>query len=111
MTDSSQISVLVVDDEAPNIDSLRRIFEREGFSVEVLDANCPPELPGQLLIDEIERRSPAIVGITLFTPDLGTFGELLPEIRRLLDQGVIGHLVLGGHHPSYQPEATSGASS
>ena len=33
MTDSSEISVLVVDDEAPNIDSLRRIFEREGFTV------------------------------------------------------------------------------
>ncbi|MBW2586679.1 MAG: sigma-54-dependent Fis family transcriptional regulator, partial [Deltaproteobacteria bacterium] len=33
MTDSSEISVLVVDDEASNIDSLRRIFEREGFAV------------------------------------------------------------------------------
>jgi two-component system response regulator HydG len=33
MTESSEISVLVVDDEAPNIDSLRRIFEREGFAV------------------------------------------------------------------------------
>ena len=33
MTDSNEISVLVVDDEAPNIDSLRRIFEREGFAV------------------------------------------------------------------------------
>ncbi|MGB5810092.1 MAG: sigma-54 dependent transcriptional regulator [Polyangiales bacterium] len=29
----SEISVLVVDDEAPNIESLRRIFEREGFAV------------------------------------------------------------------------------
>jgi DNA-binding NtrC family response regulator len=33
MTESDEISVLVVDDEAPNLDSLRRIFEREGFSV------------------------------------------------------------------------------
>jgi len=33
MTDSTEISVLVVDDEAPNVDSLRRIFEREGFKV------------------------------------------------------------------------------
>jgi DNA-binding NtrC family response regulator len=33
MSDPSEISVLVVDDEAPNIDSLRRIFEREGFTV------------------------------------------------------------------------------
>ena len=29
----NEISVLVVDDEAPNVESLRRIFEREGFSV------------------------------------------------------------------------------
>jgi two-component system response regulator HydG len=28
------ISVLVVDDETPNVESLRRIFEREGFSVQ-----------------------------------------------------------------------------
>jgi two-component system response regulator HydG len=33
MSSSDEISVLVVDDETPNIDSLRRIFEREGFSV------------------------------------------------------------------------------
>ena len=33
MVDSTEISVLVVDDEAPNIESLRRIFEREGFAV------------------------------------------------------------------------------
>lgn len=33
VTASDHISVLVVDDEAPNLDSLRRIFEREGFSV------------------------------------------------------------------------------
>ena len=39
---------------------LGAMLEREGFTVEVLDANCPPELPGQLLIDEIERRAPAI---------------------------------------------------
>ncbi len=33
MADTNEISVLVVDDETPNVDSLRRIFEREGFSV------------------------------------------------------------------------------
>ena len=83
---------------------LAACLEREGFSVQILDANCPPELPGDLLIKEIERRAPAIVGTTLFTPDLGTFGTLLPGFRDLLDRGVIGHLVLGGHHTSYHPE-------
>ena len=33
VAEPTDISVLVVDDEAPNIDSLRRIFEREGFAV------------------------------------------------------------------------------
>ncbi|MGD8607624.1 MAG: sigma-54 dependent transcriptional regulator [Myxococcales bacterium] len=33
MSDSKEISVLVVDDEMANVDSLRRIFEREGFVV------------------------------------------------------------------------------
>jgi anaerobic magnesium-protoporphyrin IX monomethyl ester cyclase len=83
---------------------LGAMLEREGFSVQILDANSPPELPGQLLLDEIERIGPAIVGFTLFTPDLGTFGELMPGLRKLIAKGTIGHLVLGGHHPSYQPE-------
>ncbi len=33
MNDPNEISVLVVDDESANVDSLRRIFEREGFTV------------------------------------------------------------------------------
>ena len=33
MSDSNEVTVLVVDDEAPNVESLRRIFEREGFEV------------------------------------------------------------------------------
>ncbi len=83
---------------------LASMLEREGYTVEILDANCPPEYPGQALIDEIARRSPAILGITLFTPDLGTFGELLPGLRKLEADGVIGELVVGGHHTSYHPE-------
>jgi DNA-binding NtrC family response regulator len=33
VTDPNAISVLVVDDESANVESLRRIFEREGFAV------------------------------------------------------------------------------
>ncbi len=79
-------------------------LEREGYNVEILDANCPPELPGIELVEAIARRAPSIVGLTLFTPDLGTFGKILPGIRELLKKGTIGHFVLGGHHPSYDPE-------
>lgn len=79
-------------------------LEREGFSVQIIDANCPPELPGSLLLREIERIRPAIVGMTLFTPDLGTFGAVLPGLKTLKAQGAYEHLVLGGHHPSYHPE-------
>ena len=80
------------------------VLEREGFSVQILDANCPPELPGPLLLAEIRRRAPAILGFTLFTPDLGTFGAILPGLRQLLAEGVVGELVVGGHHPSYHPQ-------
>ena len=47
MTDSGQISVLVVDDEAPNIDSLRRIFEREGILA------CSPRRAGRNALDVV----------------------------------------------------------
>lgn len=80
------------------------MLEQSGFSVQILDANAPPELPGQALLDEIERRAPRVVGLCLFTPDLGVFGKLLPGFRDLLKRGVIGELVIGGHHPSYHPE-------
>ena len=83
---------------------LASTLEREGFEVQILDANCPPELPGPRLLKEIERIRPSVVGMTLFTPDLGTFGHVLPGLKRLKAQGAYGHLVLGGHHPSYHPE-------
>ena len=83
---------------------LAAVLEREGFSVEILDANCPPELPGLELIGAIRERQPAILGLTLFTPDLGSFGAVLPSLKQLEADGDIGDLVLGGHHTSYHPE-------
>ncbi len=83
---------------------LAAVLERDGFAVQIIDANCPPELPGPRLLEEIARIRPGIVGITLFTPDLGTFGSILPGLKRLEAEGAFGHLVLGGHHPSYHPE-------
>ena len=82
---------------------LAAMLEGEGFDVQILDANCPPRLPGARLLREIERRAPAIVGLTLFTPDLASFGVLLPGLRRLQRRGVIEHLVLGGPHPTHHP--------
>ena len=75
--------------------------------MEVLDANTGEGLPGKLLVQEIERRAPKVAGMTLFTPDLGTFGQILPDIKDLLKRGVIGEFVIGGHHASYQPEIIS----
>ena len=79
-------------------------LERDGFSVQVLDANVPPRYPGPALLEEIRRRAPAIVGITLYTPDLASFGRLLPDLKRLQAEGVFGHLVLGGPHPTHHPD-------
>lgn len=82
---------------------LAAVLERDGFDVRILDANVPPELPGPMLLQEIERIRPGIVGVTLFTPDLGSFGALLPGLRALQERGGFGELVVGGHHASYDP--------
>ena len=82
---------------------LGAMLEREGFSVQIIDANCPPRYPGLSLLREIRRRSPAILGVTLYTPDLADFGSLLPGLRRLQAQGAFEHLVLGGPHPTHHP--------
>ena len=82
---------------------LASALERDGFRVEILDANCPPRFPGLQLLGEIERRAPTIVGLTLYTPDLASFGALLPGLHRLRDRGAFEHLVLGGPHPTHHP--------
>jgi anaerobic magnesium-protoporphyrin IX monomethyl ester cyclase len=82
---------------------LASALERDGFRVEILDANCPPRFPGLQLLQEIARRSPAIVGLTLYTPDLASFGALLPGLQRLRRHGAFEHLVLGGPHPTHHP--------
>jgi radical SAM superfamily enzyme YgiQ (UPF0313 family) len=83
---------------------LAAVLLREGFSVRILDANTPPEKPGPALLRAIETLRPTVLGLTLFTPDLGTFGKLLPGLRELQARGGFGHLVCGGHHVSYHPE-------
>ena len=63
MTATDEISVLVVDDETPNIDSLRRIFEREGFSV--LTATS-----GQKALDVCRQNAVHVVVSDLMMPGM-----------------------------------------
>jgi two-component system response regulator HydG len=76
MTDSNDISVLVVDDEAPNIDSLRRIFEREGFAV--LTATS-----GRNALDVCRRQPVHVVVSDLMMPGMNGI-ELVKALKTVV---------------------------
>lgn len=76
MTSTDEISVLVVDDEAPNVDSLRRIFEREGFSV--LTANS-----GRNALDVCRRNEVHVVVSDLMMPGMSGI-ELVKALKTVV---------------------------
>jgi len=76
MTDTNEISVLVVDDEAPNIDSLRRIFEREGFAV--LSATS-----GQKALDICRQNEVHVVVSDLMMPGMNGI-ELVKALKTVV---------------------------
>ena len=76
MTDANEISVLVVDDESPNIDSLRRIFEREGFSV--LTATS-----GKKALDLCRREQVHVVVSDLMMPGMNGI-ELVKALKTVV---------------------------
>jgi DNA-binding NtrC family response regulator len=76
VSDPRPISVLVVDDEAPNIDSLRRIFEREGFSV--LTATS-----GQKALDVCRNHEVHVVVSDLMMPGMNGI-ELVKALKTVV---------------------------
>ncbi len=76
MTDSNEISVLVVDDEAPNVESLRRIFEREGFAV--LTATS-----GQKALDVCRQHAVHVVVSDLMMPGMNGI-ELVKALKTVV---------------------------
>jgi two-component system response regulator HydG len=60
---SSETTVLVVDDEASNLESLRRIFEREGFRVLVADG-------GRTALDVCRQHNVHVVLTDLMMPQM-----------------------------------------
>ena len=76
MTDINEISVLVVDDEAPNVESLRRIFEREGFSV--LTASS-----GHKALDLCRQQSVHVVVSDLMMPGMNGI-ELVKALKTVV---------------------------
>jgi two-component system response regulator HydG len=67
--------VLLVDDERPNLDSLGRIFEREGWRVALAAS-------GQAALDVLRRERVAVVVTDLMMPGMGG-EELLRAVRTL----------------------------
>jgi len=76
MTGPKEISVLVVDDEAPNIESLRRIFEREGFAV--LTATS-----GQKALDVCRQHAVHVVVSDLMMPGMNGI-ELVKALKMVV---------------------------
>ena len=75
-SDPNEISVLVVDDEAPNIDSLRRIFEREGFSVRTATS-------GQKALDICRHHEVHVVVSDLMMPGMNGI-ELVKALKTVV---------------------------
>ena len=76
MDTAEDISVLVVDDEPPNIESLRRIFEREGFSV--LTATS-----GQKALDVCRQNEVHVVVSDLMMPGMNGI-ELVKALKTVV---------------------------
>jgi len=76
MNANENVSVLVVDDEPPNIDSLRRIFEREGFAV--LTATS-----GQRALDVCRQNEVHVVVSDLMMPGMNGI-ELVKALKTVV---------------------------
>lgn len=76
MTQPHEISILVVDDEMSNLESLRRIFEREGF--QVLTATS-----GQKALDACRRQDVHVVVSDLMMPGMNGI-ELVKALKTIV---------------------------
>jgi two-component system response regulator HydG len=76
MTDPTEISVLVVDDEVPNVESLRRIFEREGFRVRTATS-------GQKALDACRHQEVHVVVSDLMMPGMNGI-ELVRALKTIV---------------------------
>jgi two-component system response regulator HydG len=76
MTDPNEISVLVVDDEIPNVESLRRIFEREGFQVRTATS-------GQKALEACRHHEVHVVVSDLMMPGMNGI-ELVRAVKTIV---------------------------
>lgn len=73
---------------------LSAVLRREGFSVQVLDIEAPPEE----IIEAVKAADPLVVGFSLiFQFYIRRYGLLMERLRR---EGVACHFTMGGHYPS-----------
>ncbi len=85
---------------------LAAVLEEAGFQVKIFDLYPPspdtddPTVLDQRLADAIAQEQPAIVGITIHTPNYVERVRLAKFIRERLPETL---LIAGGHHPSAEP--------
>lgn len=69
-----------------------------GHRVEML--RVPPAMSGEVLVEEIRRRGPDLLGLSLTSRQWLRARDLVAETRRALDVPVVA----GGLHPTFSPE-------
>ncbi|MBM3188195.1 MAG: B12-binding domain-containing radical SAM protein, partial [Chloroflexi bacterium] len=85
---------------------LAAVLEASGFKVRIFDLYPPspdtddPLVLDQRLADTIAQAQPAIVGMTIHTPDYVERVRLAKFLRERLPNTL---LIAGGHHPSAEP--------
>ncbi|MBM3474771.1 MAG: B12-binding domain-containing radical SAM protein [Armatimonadetes bacterium] len=86
---------------------LAAVLEEAGFEVRIFDRYPPspdtddPAVLDERLADAIAREQPAIVGMTVHTPDYVARVRLARLLRERLPHTL---LIAGGHHPLSEPE-------
>ncbi len=78
---SDNISLLVVDDEAPNVESLRKIFEREGFDVSTA-------MSGQKALEVCRTREVDVVLSDLMMPGMNGI-ELVKALQTVVPEAEV----------------------
>ena len=79
---------------------LAAVLEKNSFNVKVIDANAL-QIEDALLMDEIKKINPNIIGFTAMTGNIEYIWELAEKCKTILPNAT---MILGGPHPTILPE-------
>ncbi len=81
---------------------LASYVRQKGYSVKIIDAEAEFWTP-ERTVEEIEKYSPRLIGLSAFTTKMTSAGKILRLIKERMPQV---KTVIGGHHASAIPERT-----